>query len=61
MTQITEKELSALSDLLTAEQITIAKYKANAEMTQDAAIKDKYTQMAARHQRHFDELYTNLK
>ncbi len=61
MAQITEKELSALSDLLNAEQVTIAKYKASADMTQDAAIKDKYTQMAARHQRHFDELYTNLK
>ncbi len=61
MANITEKELSALSDLLSAEQVSIAKYKATAEMTADAAIKDKYTQMAARHQRHFDELYTNLK
>ena len=61
MVQITEKELSALSDLLTAEQLAVAKYKAVAEMTQDAAIKDCYTRMAQKHQRHFDELYTNLK
>ncbi len=61
MAQITQKELMGLSDLLGAEQILIAKYKATAELTQDAAIKDCYTQLAQRHQHHFDELYTNLK
>ncbi len=61
MAQITEKELSALGDLLNFEQNIVAKYKAAAEMTQDSALKDCYTQLAGRHQRHFDELYTNLK
>ena len=61
MAQITEKELSALGDLLAAEQLITSKYKAVATLTADAALKDRYTQMAQRHQRHFDELYTNLK
>ena len=61
MAQITEKELSYLGDLLSAEQLSMAKYREAAEMTQDAALKDCYTNMAQRHQRHFDELYTNLK
>lgn len=61
MAQITEKELAALGDLLAAEQLMTAKCKAVAEMTTDAALKDRYAQMAQRHQRHFDELYTNLK
>ena len=61
MAQITEKELSALSDLLGAEQLMTQKYRAQACCAGDAAIKDYYEQMAARHQRHFDELYANLK
>ena len=61
MAQITEKELSALSDLLGAEQLMAQKYRAEACCAQDTAIKDCYEQMAARHQRHFDELYANLK
>ena len=61
MAQITEKELSAISDLLTYEQILVAKYNMAAQTTNDTALKDCYTRMTQRHQRHFDELYTNLK
>ena len=61
MAQITEKELSAISDLLTMEQNLVAKYQSYACATSDAALKDQYEQIAARHQQHFDELYANLK
>ncbi|MBE6628741.1 MAG: spore coat protein [Ruminococcaceae bacterium] len=61
MAQITCKELSAISDLLTVEENLVAKCKAYACMTTDTAMKDRYEQMAQRHQRHFDELYSNLK
>ena len=61
MAQITEKELSYLSDLLSAEQICAAKYRAFAENTADAAMKDCYNSLAQRHTGHFDQLYTNLK
>ncbi|MBQ8357987.1 MAG: hypothetical protein IJX39_09310 [Clostridia bacterium] len=61
MAQITEKELSALGDLLSMESVLCAKCHDMANCTQDTALKDQYTQMAQRHQRHFDELFSNLK
>ena len=61
MAQITEKELGFLGDLMTAEQLQIAKYCNAAKNTTDKAIADCYTQMAERHQRNFDRLYANLK
>lgn len=61
MAQITEKELSALGDLLTFEQLAVAKYTHAACNTQDTALADLCNQMAKRHQRHFDDLYSNLK
>ena len=61
MAQITEKELGAIGDLMNAESVLIAKCNSMAEGTEDAALKDLYYQMAGRHQRHFDELFSNLK
>ena len=61
MAQITEKELGFLGDLMSAEQLQIAKYTSAAKNTTDKAIADCYTQMAERHQRSLDKLYANLK
>ena len=61
MAQITAKELSAISDLLTVEQNLVAKYRAYATQTTDSNMKNRYEQIAQKHQRHFDELYANLK
>lgn len=61
MAQITEKELSAISDLLTMEENLVQKYRAYACQTTDCSLKEQYEQIAARHQRHYDELYANLK
>ena len=61
MPQITQKELSYLSDLLSAEQLSTSLYRAAASDESDAALKERYTELAQRHQRHFDQLYTNLK
>jgi rubrerythrin len=61
MAQITAKELSAISDLLSVEETVIAKYKEYACRASDSVLKNQYEQMAQRHQRHFDELYANLK
>ena len=61
MAQITCKELSALSDLLTVEENMVAKCHAYAALISDSALKNQCEQMAQRHQRHFDELYANLK
>ena len=61
MAQITAKELSAISDLLSVEENLIAKYKAFANQTTDMTLKAKYEQIAQQHQQHFDQLYGNLK
>ena len=61
MANISAKELSAISDLLTMEETVVAKYRAYACETTDQDLKNRYEQLAMRHQRHFDELYGNLK
>ena len=61
MAQITSKELSALSDLLSMEQNMAAKYQQTAEQTSDSTLKNHYEQMAMRHKTHYDELLSNLK
>ena len=61
MAQITSKELGGISDLLAVEKNLIAKYKEDAVMTKDASLKNTYEQIAMRHQRHYDELLSNLK
>ncbi len=61
MAQITCKELSALSDLLTMEENMVAKCRMYACDMNDSALKNHCEQMVGQHQRHFDELYANLK
>ncbi len=61
MAQITEKELTALSDLLGMEENLVAKYKQVACTTADGKLKEAYVQMAQRHQQHYDELYASMR
>ena len=61
MAQITSKELTSLSDLMSAEQLLVMKYQDYASETSDPVLKTKYERMAQQHQQHFDMLYTNLK
>lgn len=61
MAQITSKELNGLSDLLSMEKNLIAKYNQFAKDSQDSTIAAKYEQLACRHQRHYDEMVSNLK
>ena len=61
MAQITSKELSGISDLLSMEQNLEAKYSQYAKEAQDSALRDKYEQIAQQHQGHLDELWANLK
>lgn len=61
MAQITAKELGALSDLLTMEENLTAKYKQSACEATDSTLKAHYEQLAMRHQKHYDELVSNLK
>lgn len=61
MAQITTKELGAIGDALAVEETMISKYRYYASLANDTSLKNKLEQMADRHQRHFDELYANIK
>ena len=61
MAVITSKELSAISDLLKMEENVCAKYRAYAVQSTDTELVNLYEQMAKTHERHFEELYANLK
>lgn len=61
MAQITGKELSGLSDLLSMEQNLMEKYRAYAGETNDAHLRDLFETNAGEHQRHLDELWSNLR
>lgn len=61
MEQLTEKELSALQDLLTDEELLVEKFKMLATHTEDAEIKEKYDRISKQHQNHFNALYAYLQ
>lgn len=61
MSQLSEKELSLLNDLLCDEQLLTKKFKMLASQTQDAEIKQKYERISEQHQGHFNALYAHLK
>ena len=60
MTSLTTKELSFIEDQLKCEQTMICKCKAFAEQTQDQALRSKFDEIANRHQKHYDKLYSLL-
>lgn len=61
MTQLSEKELSSLHDLLSEEELLIKKFKMLAEQTTDQEIKNKFEEISRKHQGHFNTLYSQLK
>ena len=61
MAQITEKELGIIKDRLGDEENLVAKYRLYASMTEDSEMKSNFEQIAQMHQRHYDELFSNLK
>ena len=61
MTQLSEKELSSLHDLLSEEELLIKKFKMLAEQTTDLEIKNKFEEISKKHQGHFNTLYSQLK
>ena len=60
MSNLSEKELSTLGDLLSSEQLLIKKFNMLAQTTQDLPLRSKLLDIAQRHQQHFDQLYSQL-
>lgn len=61
MAQLSEKELSALNDLLADEDLLTKKFSMLAQQTDDTEIKQKFEQISKQHQGHFQALYDYLK
>lgn len=61
MVQLSEKELSALNDLLADEELLTKKFKALAMQADDMEIKQKYERISEQHQGHFNALYEQLR
>ena len=57
---LTAKELSAIEDQLSSEQLMVTKLKAYAQMCEDPQLKQKCDNMASKHQTHYDRLLSFL-
>lgn len=60
MSCLSEKELSALNDLLSEEELLIKKFNMLAQHTDDEEIKSQFMDISKKHQGHFNELYAQL-
>ena len=61
MNQLSEKELMALNDLLCDEELLVKKFQMLSEHSQDTEVKAKFTEIANKHQEHFNSLYAQLR
>lgn len=60
MTQLSEKELNTIKDLLSEEELLVKKFKMLAEHADNEQLKCRMEDIAAKHQGHFNELYQKL-
>lgn len=60
MGTLSEKELALINDSLSEEDLLVKKYQQLASQTQDPEISSKFQQIAQRHQKHFNDIFTLL-
>ena len=60
MTQLSEKELSTIKDLLSGEELLVKKFQMLAEHAETPELQQKMTMLSAKHQEHFNTLYSKL-
>lgn len=60
MANLTSKELSALNDQLSQEQVLVKKYRMYAQQLTDQQLKTKCEQIATEHQNHYNTLMSYL-
>ncbi|GHU40351.1 hypothetical protein FACS1894111_00860 [Clostridia bacterium] len=61
MNQLSEKELMALNEMLSDEELLVKKFKMLSEHSQDAQVKSKFMEISGKHQEHFNSLYEQLR
>lgn len=60
MSQLSEKELASIQELLADEDLLVKKFKMLAEHAQDEVVRSKMMEISDKHQRHFNEIYSKL-
>lgn len=60
MGTLSEKELSLINDSLNEEDLLVKKYQQLAAQSQDQEVSSKFEQIAQRHQKHFNDIYSLL-
>lgn len=60
MNGLSEKELSAMQDILCEEELLVKKFKMLSEHCQDAAVKQQMMDISNKHQGHFNAIYSYL-
>ena len=60
MSQLSEKELNTIKDLLSEEELLVKKFKMLAQHADTNELKCKMEDIANKHQGHFNELYQKL-
>ncbi len=60
MTQLSEKELCSIKELLTEEELLVKKFQMLAEHAETPELKNKMTDISQKHQKHFNQLYAKL-
>ena len=60
MNQLSEKELSAINELLSEEELLVKKFQMLASQTNDEKIKSEFQKISNQHQGHFNTLYSQL-
>lgn len=60
MSNLSEKELSALNDCLSEEELLVKKFQMLASHATDANVRSEMEEISKRHQSHFNKLYRHL-
>ena len=61
MNQLSEKELSAINDMLSGEELLVKKFQMLSEHSQDREVKSKFMEISNKHQEHFNSMYEQLR
>lgn len=60
MTNLSEKELSAIGELLSEEELLVKKFQMLSQQTNDPEMKKEFESIANKHQGHFNMLFSQL-
>lgn len=61
MNELSEKELSVISELLNEEELLVKKFQMLASHAQDQTVKQQMLDIADKHQGHFNDIYSYIK